>query len=586
MPLKGRARKKIPLDGFVVVLNPLHSPSGFLISLSGDLTLSDLSTGLYDLVQRSPCAAHDAKSLAHTLAWKDIPSHLIDLSLMAYLLSGPGDASADGQDSEESPQSTTAFPSEIDVFSNTAFLRSLLPEPSPSPSGSETPQSEDFKAALLPTLALTLHLVEQTQSLPHHLQQIPNLAKLYSSLDRPFLPVIYRLEQEGIFVDASTLERLKKEWDARLTHLQQEIFHLAGQEFNLASPQQLGEVLKTLGLATPVSKQTGRYKTDSQSLTKLAQRENHPIFPLLAEWRKLHKLRTTYTETLVQSIRPDTHRIHSTFLVTATNTGRLASQNPNLQNIPVRTEEGEKIREAFRGEGEHDLASLDYSQIELRLLAYMGQVPRLIRAFEQHEDIHRATASLIFGKPADGVTPDLRRMAKVVNFGIVYGQTPFGLAQQLGISAAEAKTIIDFYFRSYPEIRAYIDQRKAEAHAKGYVETLFGRRCYLPNIRSPHPLQRQFAERQAINAPLQGTNADIMKKAMIQIDRLLRNSSVNMVLQIHDEIVFEGPREALLNTLPQLKRTMESILQDHPQLSIPLVVNAAVGQTWRLEKGS
>lgn len=546
IPAKSRSRQKAEREGFVAVLEEETGPSFWLILQSENLPLKRLSVDFFELAQKRSFTVSDLKALAHALDWPTIPEKMKDISLEVYLAKGPS--------AEPTPVSVRPFKG-LDVWPKT-----------------ERASLEAALNAAQATLALRADVEKQLDE---------PLKRLYDDLDRPFLPVIYRMERRGIFVNTKRLEELKRKLDGQLAALQQEIFQWVPETLNLASPQQLGQALsEQLGLDTPVHRKTGHYQTDVQTLTQMAQEQNHPILPLLLEWRKVFKLRTTYTDTLIESVDAKTSRIHSTFLLTNTNTGRLASQNPNLQNIPIRTAEGGRIREAFEGEGDLFLASFDYSQIELRLLAYMGHVEPLIQAFENHEDIHQATAKKIFGKPAEEITPDLRRMAKAVNFGILYGQTAYGLAQQLTLAPQEAKTIIDFYFQSYPEIPAYIERCKAQAYDKGYVETLWGRRCYLPSLRSPYAPQRQFAERQAVNAPLQGTNADIMKKAMIILDEQLRGSPVHMVLQIHDELVFEGPKEELERLGPRIQATMESLLKDRESGPIPLAVNVQIGKTW------
>lgn len=549
-PAKSRSRQKAEEEGFIAVLKGEGSEerSFTVILQSAELPLERLSADLYELAQRHSFAVDDLKSLAHVLNWPEVPSGLKDISLEAYLAKGPG-------------------------------VRAPLTHISSRPWKGLDKWPSQERASLEAALHEAQAVLALQDDVEEHMAD--PLKKLYDTLDRPFLPAVYHMERRGIFVSVKRLEELKHELDEQLASLQSDIFQWIPESFNLASPQQLGQVLsEQLGISTPVHRKTGHYQTDVQTLTQLAQERDHPVLPLLLEWRKVFKLRTTYTDTLISSVDPKTSRIHSTFLVTNTNTGRLASQNPNLQNIPIRTAEGGRIREAFEGEGDLYLASFDYSQIELRLLAYMGHVQHLIQAFENHEDIHQATAEKIFGKSPQTVTPDLRRMAKAVNFGILYGQTAYGLAQQLSLTPQEARTIIEFYFQSYPEIPAYIDRCKAQAYDKGYVETLWGRRCYLPSLRSPYAPQRQFAERQAVNAPLQGTNADIMKKAMILLEEQLRGSSVRSVLQIHDELVFEGPKDELVNLAPTIKNTMESILSEQAGGAIPLAVNVQMGKTW------
>lgn len=549
LPMKARTKLKPQLDGFIAVLEEDGEKLLVVIIRSDDLPMDQLASGWAKVAVQRAFVVDDVKALAHSLGWEEIPPQLEDLSLETYLEEGPTPA-------EPVNLPSTSFEG-LDDF----------------------PKME--RDSVERALKIALRTISKHTEMTAKLAEEPALKTLYADLDRPFVPVIYQMENRGIFVNTDHLEGIKQDLDQQLTQLQDAIFSLTSTEFNLASPQQLGQVLsQQLGIQAPVHRKTGNYQTDLQTLTKLAQEEGHPILPLLLEWRKVFKLRTTYTDTILESIHKDSHRIHSTFLLTNTNTGRLASQNPNLQNIPIRTPEGSRIREAFEGEGEAFLASFDYSQIELRLLAYLGEVKHLVEAFENHEDIHQATAARIFNTSPDAVTPDVRRMAKAVNFGILYGQTPFGLAQQLAISPQEAKEIIDTYFATYPEIEAYIHRCKQQAYDHGYVETLWKRRCYLPSLKSPYAPQRQFAERQAVNAPLQGTNADIMKSAMIALQKQLQGTAVHMVLQIHDELVFEGPKPELERLTPMIRATMEGVLANLQPRPIPLVVNNQIGKTW------
>ncbi len=326
-----------------------------------------------------------------------------------------------------------------------------------------------------------------------------------------------------------------------------EAYRLAGRSFNLGSPKQLGEVLfdeLNLGGAGRKTK-TGAYATGVEVLEELAV-AGHELPRVILNWRQLQKLTRTYTDTLVEQVNPDTGRVHTCYSLAATSTGRLSSNDPNLQNIPIRTEEGRKIREAFVAEAGYVLVSADYSQIELRILAHIADIGTLKEAFAKDIDIHAVTASQMFGVPVAEVGSDLRRSAKTINYGIVYGIGAFGLAQRLGIPQAQAKAYIDSYFEQYPGIRAYMDKAKAEAREKGYVTTLYGRRCYVPEINVKLPSRRAYAERAAINAPIQGTAADIMKRAMIRTWRDLKRElpEVRMLLQVHDELVFEVPEAA------------------------------------------
>jgi DNA polymerase-1 len=403
-------------------------------------------------------------------------------------------------------------------------------------------------------------------------------AVVYYRLERPLVPVIVQMECNGILVDRPLLESLGTEYTARLLILEEEIYKLAGRPFNIASPKQLGDILFVeMSLPAPKKTKTGAFVTDVDVLEKLALL-GHELPAKIIEWRTIAKLKSTYVDGLVSAINPNTNRVHTSFSMAGAATGRLSSSEPNLQNIPIRTEEGRKIRQAFIAEEDCQLVSLDYSQIELRLLAHIAQVHPLIEAFRNGDDIHAATASQIFSVPLEQMTSDLRRQAKAINFGIIYGISSFGLAQQLGIPNGEAGEIIKRYFQKYPGIEAYMQKYRTMARDKGYVETLFKRRCYTPGINDTNGMTRQFAERQAINAPLQGSNADIIKRAMIRMPALLveANSKARLVLQVHDELLFEIPETEIATLVPVLKKTMETVVS----LSVPLVVGIGIGKNW------
>ncbi|MCX7337851.1 MAG: DNA polymerase I [Alphaproteobacteria bacterium] len=410
---------------------------------------------------------------------------------------------------------------------------------------------------------------------------------LYERIERPIIPVIVDMEVAGIKVDPVALNKCGDDFTTRAFALEEEIHQLAGRTFNVASPKQLGEILfdeMSLGASGPAPKKTktGAYITDVDVLEKLSQ-QGHDLPARVLEWRSLAKLKSTYVEGLINAINPETGRVHTSFSLVGTTTGRLASSDPNLQNIPVRSEDGRKIRQAFIADKGCKLVSLDYSQIELRLLAHVAQVDPLIHAFREGHDIHKVTASQIFGIPLDAVTTEYRRRAKTINFGIIYGISAFGLAQQLGIPNFEAGAIIKAYFKQYPGIETYMERYKAIAREKGYVETLWGRRCYTPGINDNNPVSRQFAERQAINAPLQGSDADIVKMAMRKVHRFLQRDKTyaaapktRLILQIHDELLFEVPEGEVQTTIPLIKGIMETVAQ----LSVPLVVGVGVGNDW------
>ena len=406
-----------------------------------------------------------------------------------------------------------------------------------------------------------------------------HMVAVYETLDRPIVPIVAEMEGHGIKVDAHRLRQLSAEFTQRMAGFEAEAYKLAGRSFNLGSPKQLGEVLfneLNLGGAGRKTK-TGAFATGVEVLEELAL-AGHELPRVILSWRQLQKLTRTYTDTLVEQVDPATGRVHTSYSLAATSTGRLSSNEPNLQNIPIRTEEGRKIREAFVPEDGFVLLSADYSQIELRILADMADIGPLKDAFAADIDIHKVTASQMFGVPVGEVGPDLRRSAKTINYGIVYGIGAFGLAQRLGIPQAQAKAYIESYFEQYPGIRAYMDKAKAEAREKGYVTTLYGRRCYVPEINVKIPSRRAYAERAAINAPIQGTAADIMKRAMVRTWRDLKRDlpEVRMLLSVHDELVFEVPQAQVAATQALVKRTMERAAA----LSVPLVVEVGHGPSW------
>ena len=405
---------------------------------------------------------------------------------------------------------------------------------------------------------------------------------VYETIERPLVPAVARMELAGIKVDSTELKRLSADFARRLVDLEREIHKLAKREFNIGSPKQLGEVLfDSLGLAGGKKGKTGAYATGADVLEELAA-QGHELPARVMDWRQLSKLKSTYADALVEQINHTTGRVHTSFALAATSTGRLSSTDPNLQNIPVRTEEGRKIRRAFIAESGHKLLSVDYSQIELRLAAHMADVAALKQAFKAGLDIHALTASQVFGVPVEGMDPMVRRKAKAINFGIIYGISGFGLAQQLGIPQSEAKAYIDAYFAKYPGIRDYMDRTKQEARAKGYVSTLFGRRCYLPGINDKNPARRSFMERAAINAPIQGSAADIIKRAMIRIDPALAEArlAARMLLQVHDELLFEVPNAEVEATSALVKKVMEGAAGPALDLSVPLVADVGVAENW------
>ncbi|MBN9412328.1 MAG: DNA polymerase I [Candidatus Paracaedimonas acanthamoebae] len=401
---------------------------------------------------------------------------------------------------------------------------------------------------------------------------------IYETIDRPLIPILTEMEMIGITVNLQKLKELSQNFQERLHFLEQEIHQEVGHPFNLASPKQLGEVLfEELKLGTGKKGKSGSYGTGAEVLEDLAN-QGHNLPQKILDWRQLAKLKSTYTDALVEEINPHTGRVHTTFGMTMTSTGRLSSSNPNLQNIPIRSEEGRKIREAFVAKPGHMLISLDYSQIELRLLAQMANMESLKTAFRNGYDIHALTASEVFGLPLENVDAEHRRRAKAINFGIIYGISAFGLGRQLKISPKEAAHYIEIYNARYPGILAFMEDQKEKARAQGYVETLFGRKCFIMGIHEKNPTLKGFAERQAINAPLQGTAADIIKQAMIHLPINLAKAQLKgkMLLQVHDELILEIPETEVEATLQIGKQTMEKVVY----LDIPLTVDTGVGRSW------
>ncbi len=404
---------------------------------------------------------------------------------------------------------------------------------------------------------------------------------VYETLERPLVPVLAAMEQAGIKVDRQMLSRLSADFSQRMAALEAQAHEQAGREFNIGSPKQLGEILfDEMNIPGGKKTKTGAWVTDADVLEGLAE-EGHPLPRTIVDWRTLSKLRSTYTEALQAAIKPETGRVHTSYMMAGAQTGRLSSTDPNLQNIPVRTEEGRKIREAFIAEDGNVLVSADYSQIELRILAHMADIPALKQAFKDGLDIHAMTASEMFGVPVEGMDPMVRRQAKAINFGIIYGISGFGLARQLGIPQSEAAAYIKEYFKRFPGIRQYMDETKAFAHETGYVRTAFGRKINLPDMKAKGPA-RAFAERQAINAPLQGTAADIIKRAMIRMPEALAGAGLKarMLLQVHDELVFECPEKEAEKLIKVAQDTMSNADGPAIKLSVPLVVEAKAAKTW------
>ena len=410
-----------------------------------------------------------------------------------------------------------------------------------------------------------------------------HLLTVYETLERPLVPVLADMERWGVRVDRDTLARLSNDFGQAMVWLEGEIHDLAGHPFNIGSPKQLGEVLfDEMGLKGGKKGKTGAYSTGADVLEKLAA-EGHDLPVKVLEWRQVAKLKSTYTDTLQEQINPATGRVHTSYTLASTTTGRLSSNDPNLQNIPIRTEQGRKIRRAFVPEDGFTLLAADYSQIELRVVAHMAEIETLRQAFADGLDIHAMTASQVFGVPIEGMDPLTRRRAKAINFGIIYGISAFGLARQLDITKSDAAAYIDAYFERFPGIRDYMETTKAFAHEHGYVTTLFGRRCHIRTINEKNPMHRAFGERAAINAPIQGSAADIIRRAMIRMPAALADAGltdVRMLMQVHDELVFEVPDGDLDKASEVIRQTMVEAPHPALDLSVPLVVDCGTGANW------
>ncbi|MBY6199885.1 DNA polymerase I [Maritalea mobilis] len=405
-----------------------------------------------------------------------------------------------------------------------------------------------------------------------------HVTTVYETLERPLVPVLARMERSGIKVDRDTLSRMSNAFSQKMAALEDEIHELAGERFNVGSPAQLGEILfEKMGLEGGKKGKTGKYSTPADVLEDLATEHDLPARVL--DWRQLSKLKSTYTDALQDHINPETGRVHTSYSIAGANTGRLASTDPNLQNIPVRSEEGRRIREAFVAEPGKVLVSLDYSQIELRILAHIAGIDALKQAFREGQDIHAATASEMFGVPLDEMTPDVRRQAKAINFGVIYGISGFGLARNLRIPRAEAQGFIDRYFERFPGIKDYMDATKSFAKEHKFVQTLFGRKINTPEIGAKGPTAG-FAARAAINAPIQGTAADIIRRAMIRMDDAIADLPATMLLQVHDELIFEVDEGAVDTLIDRAREVMEGAAHPAVHLDVPLVVDAGQGANW------
>ena len=404
------------------------------------------------------------------------------------------------------------------------------------------------------------------------------MVSVYENLERPLIQILKNMEECGVNLDTRRLLTLSEDFSKRLGDLEAQIFKLAGKSFNVGSPKQLGEILfEEMKLPGGKKGKSGSYGTGSEVLEDLIL-QGHEFPKIILDWRQLAKLKSTYTDSLLSQVNPTTGRVHTNYGQAIASTGRLSSTEPNLQNIPIRTDEGRKIRQAFIPSEGNLVLSADYSQIELRLLAHVADIKALKEAFEANIDIHSLAASQVFGTPVEDVDDDMRRKAKAINFGIIYGISAFGLARQLNIPRSEAAEYIDAYFSKYPGIKNYMETTVEHAKERGYVETLYGRKCFVPGILDKNSATRNFMERAAINAPIQGGAADIIKLAMIRMPGELEKAdlSAKMLLQVHDELIFDVPKEELDVTSSLIKKTMETVCH----LSVPLIVDIGHGKNW------
>jgi DNA polymerase-1 len=421
-------------------------------------------------------------------------------------------------------------------------------------------------------ITLRLH-----QTLWPQLEQTDSLKKVYQDIELPLLPVLSRMERNGVLLDSNMLAKQSTQLTARMAELEQGIYKIADQEFNIASPKQLQAILfEKLGLPVISKTKKGQPSTAESVLHELAQ--DYPLPKLILEYRSLSKLKSTYTDKLPLQVEQSTGRVHTSYQQAVAATGRLSSTDPNLQNIPIRSEEGRRIRQAFIAAPGYKLVAADYSQIELRIMAHLSGDKGLLDAFAKGLDVHSATAAEVFGVKTEDVTKDQRRSAKAINFGLIYGMSAFGLAKQLDITRPEAQQYVDLYFKRYPGVKEYMEQTKEKAKEQGYVETVFGRRLYLHEINAKNGMRRQYAERTAINAPMQGTAADIIKRAMIDLDAEIQTGKfdMRMIMQVHDELIFEIKESQVEDAITLIKEKMESAAE----LAVPLVVDVGLGSNW------
>ncbi|MGC2412514.1 MAG: DNA polymerase I [Stellaceae bacterium] len=565
--LSGLALALMP--GKAVYLPLARRPAGLLDAAerAGGLSLDEAIRRLKPLMEDRGVLkiGHDMKGAAHLLRRYGIqPSPYDCTMLMSYVL--------DGGQVEHGIEALTRRVFEHELTQSKGILgtgKSLV-------SFAEVANTVacDF-AAERADGALRLHMLLKARLVREH------MSAFYETIERPLVRVVAAMEDEGVKVDRAALAELSRDFALRIAELERAIWRDVGNEFNIGSPKQLGDVLfEKLQLPGGKKGKTGAYGTDASILETLAPL--HPVPAQVLEWRQLTKLKSTYADALGQEIDSKTGRVHTSFALAATATGRLSSSEPNIQNIPIRTEEGRKIRHAFVAEPGHLLLSADYSQIELRLAAHVADVAELKRAFQEGHDIHALTASEVFGVPLDRMDAQTRRRAKAINFGIIYGISAFGLGNQIGVPQAEAAAYIRAYFERFPAIRAYMERIKVEARSAGYVETIFGRKCFIPGIRDANPARRAGAERQAINAPLQGSGADIIKRAMGRLPAALEKAGLTarMLLQVHDELLFEVAEDEVEATAGVVKEVMEGACAPRLELSVPLVVETGWAKSW------
>jgi len=546
---------------------PLGHRPAELFDAAGGLSRDDAVARLKPLLEDPGVLkiVHDAKGAAHLLRRYGIALAPYDCTmLMSYVL--------DGGQFEHTIEEVTRRALEHELVSAKEMLgtgKSLI-----CFAELTSAAARDF-AAERADAALRLHMLLKARLVREH------MTAFYETIERPLVPVVAAMEDHGVKVDRAALADLSQDFARRIAELERTIWRDVGHEFNIGSTKQLGDVLfEKLGLPGGKKGKTGAYGTDASILEQLSPL--HPVPAQVLEWRQLTKLKSTYADALGEEIDRHTGRVHTSFALAATATGRLSSSEPNIQNIPIRTEEGRKIRRAFVAEPGHLLLSADYSQIELRLAAHVADIPELKAAFRAGHDIHALTASEVFRVPLDQMDPVTRRRAKAINFGIIYGISAFGLGNQIGVPQSEAAEYIRAYFERFPAIRAYMEKIKAEARRTGYVETIFGRKCFIPGIRDANPARRAGAERQAINAPLQGSAADIIKRAMSRLPAALEKAGLRarMLLQVHDELLFEASEAEVEATARLVKQVMEGACAPRCELSVPLVVETGWAKSW------